>query len=236
MIFAAGLGTRLKPLTDSKPKALVEIDGKPLLEHVITKLTAAGFDEIIVNVHHFAGQIIDFIRQKNNFGVRLEISDERQMLLDTGGGIQKAAWFFDDEPFLVHNVDILSDIDLQSLYKNHLETGAEATLAVSSRTTLRYLFFDPAMRMRGWINEATGEVKPAGTVINPDWQKLAFSGIHVISPSLLAKMNAGKFSIIDFYLSCVNDSYLAGFHQENARIIDVGKLQSIKEAEEFMRN
>lgn len=235
MIFAAGLGTRLKPLTDSKPKALVEIDGKPLLEHVITKLTAAGFDEIIINIHHFAGQIIDFIRQKNNFGVRLEISDERQMLLDTGGGIQKAAWFFDDDkPFLVHNVDILSDIDLQSLYKNHLETGAEATLAVSNRTTSRYLFFDPAMRMRGWINEATGEVKPTGTAINPNWRKLAFSGIHVISPSLLQKMTTGKYSIIDFYLSCVNDSYLAGFHQENARIIDVGKLQSIKEAEEFM--
>ncbi|MDR1699547.1 MAG: NTP transferase domain-containing protein, partial [Prevotellaceae bacterium] len=184
MIFAAGLGTRLKPLTDNKPKALVEIAGKPLLEHVINKLTAAGFNEIIINVHHFADQIIDFVKQKNNFGVRLEISDERQMLLDTGGGVQKAAWFFDDgKPFLLHNVDILSDINLQTLYANHLETGAEATLAVNSRVTSRYLFFDRTMRMRGWTNETTGEIKPPGTEIDKTWEKLAFSGIHVISHS-----------------------------------------------------
>ena len=242
MIFAAGLGTRLKPLTDNTPKALVKIGGKPLLEHVIRNLISAGFNEIIVNVHHFAEQIIDFIQENNSFGIRIEISDESEMLLDTGGGIQKAAWFFDDgKPFLVHNVDILSNIDLDILYKNHLETGAEATLAVNSRATSRYLFFDEKMKMRAWINEISGEIKPSNIEINPDWQKLAFAGIHVISPTLLQKMSAGiefqrkpKFSIIDFYLLVVEKTYISGFCHNDMKMIDVGKLHSIEEAERFL--
>ena len=132
MIFAAGLGTRLKPLTDTLPKALIPIAGKPLLEHVILKLKAAGFDEIIVNIHHFPDQIIDFLKANDNFGIRIEVSDERNQLLDTGGGIKKVASFFDDgKPFLVHNVDILSNIDLQKLYSQHLQTNSLATLVVS---------------------------------------------------------------------------------------------------------
>ncbi len=150
MIFAAGLGTRLKPLTDNLPKALVPINGKPLLEHVMLKLIASGFDEIIVNVHHFSQQIIDFLAAKNNFGIRIEISDESNLLLETGGGIKKAACFFDDNaPFLVHNVDILSDIDLHQFYNQSLLNNSLATLLVSNRTSSRYLLFDTHNNLRG---------------------------------------------------------------------------------------
>src|SRR5664280_1226211 len=161
MIFAAGLGTRLKPVTDNLPKALVPIAGKPLLEHVILKLKSAGFDEIIVNIHHFPDQIIDFLKANNNFSIRIEVSDERNLLLDTGGGIRRAAWFFDDEkPFLVHNVDILSNVDLKELYQQHLRSNSLATLVVSKRDTFRYLLFNDDNRLCGWINEKTGETKP----------------------------------------------------------------------------
>ncbi len=143
MIFAAGLGTRLKPITDSIPKALVPINGKPLLQFVIEKLKMSGFDEIIVNVHHFPDQIIDFLNTNYNFGIHIEVSDERDLLLDTGGGIRKAQWFFDDgKPFLVHNVDILSNVDLKALYHQHLRTNCLATLVVSQRNTFRYLLFN----------------------------------------------------------------------------------------------
>ncbi|MDD3541727.1 MAG: sugar phosphate nucleotidyltransferase, partial [Petrimonas sp.] len=160
MIFAAGLGTRLKPLTDTMPKALVPVAGKPLLWHTIQKLKAAGFDEIIINVHHFAGQIRQYIQDNNRFGIRIEFSDETQALLDTGGGIKKASWFFDDEkPFLIHNVDILSDIDLQNLYHFHTNSNSVATLVVSERKTSRYLLFDKNNHLAGWINEKSGETK-----------------------------------------------------------------------------
>ena len=153
MIFAAGLGTRLKPLTDDRPKAMVEVNGKPLIQHIIEKLTANGFDEIIVNVHHFAEQIIDFLHENNNFGIRIEISDERGMLLETGGGIKKAAHFFDDgKPFLVHNVDIFSNADLRELYNHHIESSSAATLLVSDRKSSRNLLFNDDMRLCGWQN------------------------------------------------------------------------------------
>src|ERR1035437_4159057 len=180
MIFAAGLGTRLKPVTDNLPKALVPIAGKPLLEHIIEKLIISGFDEIIVNVHHFPDQIIDFLKANNNFSIRIEVSDERNLLLDTGGGIRKAAWFFDDEkPFLVHNVDIFSNVDLKVLYHQHLRTNSLATLVVSKRDTFRYLLFDDNLRFSGWINEKTGETKPAGFTKAELYHKLAFSGIQI---------------------------------------------------------
>ena len=140
MVFAAGLGTRLKPLTDTMPKALVPVGGRTLLEHVVTRLAGQGFDEMIINVHHHAEQIIDYLKEKKNFGIRIEISDEREMLLDTGGGIRKAAHFFNDgEPFLVHNVDILSDANLKELYEIHKAQGNDATLLVKERETSRYL-------------------------------------------------------------------------------------------------
>ena len=165
MIFAAGLGTRLKPLTDHTPKALVPVNGRPMLEHVILKLKAAGCTEAVVNVHHFGQQIIDFLHAIQNFGITIHISDERNEFLDTGGVIKKASSFFSGTaPFLVHNVDILSDVDLKALYDFHLQSGNDATLLVSPRETSRYLLFDTNIRLCGWLNKLTGQTKPAGFI------------------------------------------------------------------------
>lgn len=239
MIFAAGLGTRLKPLTDNMPKAMVPIAGKPLLEHIILKLIDARFDEIIINVYHFADQIIDFLKQKNNFGIRIEISDERDMLLETGGGIKKAAAFFNDGmPFLVHNVDILSDVDLDMFYLNHVSQNALASLLVSERETSRYLLFDIDQQLQGWINEKTGETKSPHTNFNPAlYNKYAFAGVHVLSPAIFELMNDwnGKFSIIDFYLSIADKANIQGYCPNKLSLIDVGKLDSLVEAEEFLK-
>jgi NDP-sugar pyrophosphorylase family protein len=237
MIFAAGLGTRLKPLTDSLPKALVPIAGKSLLEHVILKLKSAGFNEIIVNVHHFPDQIIEFLKSNDNFGIRIEVSDERDMLLDTGGGIRKAAWFFDDgKPFLVHNVDILSNVDLEALYNQHLRTNSLATLVVSQRNTFRYLLFDDNLRLNGWINEKTGETKPANLKKIELYNKLAFSGIQILSPKIfdLMKELEPKFPIMDFYLSNAATQTISGFVPQNYNMLDVGKLNVLDEAERFV--
>ena len=237
MIFAAGLGTRLKPLTDSIPKALVPIAGKPLLEHVILKLKTAGFDEIIVNVHHFPDQIIDFLKANNNFGIRIEVSDERDQLLDTGGGIRKAKQFFDDgQPFLVHNVDILSDIDLKELFQQHLAADSLATLVVSRRDTFRYLLFDDDQRLCGWINEKTGETKPIRFDDISGFNKLAFAGIHVFSPRVFELMDDldAKFPIMDFYLSNAQTQVIKGFIPTDFHMLDVGKLNVLDEAERFV--
>ncbi len=234
MIFAAGLGTRLKPLTDTMPKALVPVAGKPLLWHTIQKLKAAGFDEIIINVHHFAGQIRQYIQDNNRFGIRIEFSDETHALLDTGGGIKKASWFFDDEkPFLIHNVDILSDIDLQNLYHFHTSSNSVATLVVSERKTSRYLLFDKNNHLAGWINEKSGETKSPFSDFNADhYKKLAFSGIHILHPSILSYMQdfPDKFSIIDFYLFACNILPITGYTPASLKIIDVGKIDSLKKA------
>ena len=237
MIFAAGLGTRLKPLTDTMPKALVPIGGKPLLQHAIEKLKAAGFDEIIVNVHHFAGQIIDFVEANHHFGIRIEFSDEREKLLDTGGAIKKASWFFDDgQPFLIHNVDILSNIDLRELVAHHQESGSSAALACSKRQTSRYLLFDDHDLLKGWINEITGVVKSPIPDFNPSgYQKLAFSGIHVLSPSLFLSMKEmpDKFSIIDLYLKLCHKISITSYAPGGLQTIDAGKPDSLGEAELF---
>lgn len=162
MIFAAGLGTRLRPLTDRMPKALVPVAGKPMLERVILKLKEAGFTDLTVNIHHFGEQIVDFLEARHHFGVDIHISDERDLLLDTGGGIRKARpWLDGDEPFLVHNADIWSDVDLQALYRRHVQSQAEATLLVSRRQTSRYLLLDDDNCLQGWVNKQTHEVKPA---------------------------------------------------------------------------
>ena len=239
MIFAAGLGTRLKPITDSIPKALVPICGKPLLQLVIERLVKYGFNEIIVNVHHFPDQIIDFLKENNDFGIRIEVSDERDLLLDTGGGVRKAAWFFDDnEPFLIHNVDILSNADLGELYRRHLATNSLATLVVSERDTFRYLLFDQNLRLNGWINEKTGETKPAGLQRTAEQRKLAFSGIQVMSPAVFDFM-AGyepKFPIMDFYLTHAASEIISGFVPADYKMLDVGKLNVIDEAEMFVKS
>jgi NDP-sugar pyrophosphorylase family protein len=238
MIFAAGLGTRLKPLTDHMPKALVPVAGKPMLEHVIGKLKAAGFNEIVINVHHFANQIIDFLKEKNNFGIQIWISDETEELLDTGGGIKKAAHFF-DEPFLVHNADILSNVDLRTLYEHHLTSGNDATLLVSPRKTVRYLLFNDGNRLCGWVNKDTLQTKPEGFVYQPEVQKeYAFGGIHIISPTLFNYMGdewTGKFSIMDFYLKTCGIAKLGGYAKEDLQLIDIGKPDTLAKAEDFIR-
>ena len=237
LIFAAGLGTRLKPITDNLPKALVQIAGKPLLEHVILKLKASGFNEIIINIHHFPDQIIDFLKENNNFGIRIEVSDERDELLDTGGGIRKAAWFFDDgKPFLVHNVDILSNIDLSAFYNQHLRSNSMATLVVSQRDTFRYLLFDDNLRLKGWINEKTAEVKPTNLTKPELFTKLAFSGIQVLSPMVFELMEKlePKFPIMDFYLNNAATQTINGFVPADFKMLDVGKLNVLDEAERFI--
>lgn len=239
MIFAAGLGTRLKPLTDHMPKALVPVAGKPMLEHVICKLKDYGFTEIVVNIHHFGQQIIDFLQANQNFGITIHISDERNELLDTGGGIKKAATFFEgNEPFLIHNVDILSNTNLKDLYDFHLHSGNDATLLASKRKTTRYLLFDENNRLSGWINKDTLQTKPAGFQYDPQrYHEYAFSGIHVASPSLFNYMNhqwQGKFPIMDFYLNTCQEAQLGGYLKEELKLIDIGKPETLEQAALFL--
>ncbi|MBP1665035.1 MAG: Nucleotidyl transferase [Bacteroidetes bacterium] len=239
MIFAAGLGTRLRPFTDNMPKALVPVNGKPLLEHTILKLKNAGFDEIIVNVHHFPDMIIGFLKTKNNFGIRIEISDEREMLLDTGGAIKKAAHFFDDgQPFLVHNVDILSNLDLKEVYCLQAENPDRlSTLVVSHRDTYRYLLFDEQNYLRGWINEKTGETKPCTFPGMKIYNKLAYAGIQVISPAVFQLMmqQEDKFPIMDFYLQHCRTEKIASFIPENLKMMDMGKTDLLTEGDLFAK-
>ena len=275
MIFAAGLGTRLKPLTDTMPKALVPICGQPLLYHVITKLVKAGYDQIVVNVHHFPDQIIDYLKA-HDFGVRIDISDERDFLRETGGGIRYAKNLLLDYgdgglfqnrryatppkgplplmmprvaqvleetsipcevnmPFLVHNVDIVSNLDLRWFREQH-RPGSMATLVVSERKTQRYFLFDEDNRLRGWTNLATGEVRSPYRDIDPEkCCKLAFSGIHLISPEIFdafERLQMGeRFSIVDFYLKACAEYPIYGVVPPDFTMVDVGKKETLSEAE-----
>lgn len=229
MIFAAGLGTRLRPLTDSMPKALVCVGGQPLLWHVIMKLKKTGFQRIVVNVHHFAQQIIDYLDENNHFGLDIRISDERENLLDTGGGIKKALpLFHNDSAVLIHNVDILSNVDLAALYDQ--ATHADAALLVSWRNTKRYLQFDSQMRLTGWKNIETGQLKGS------EGKPLAFAGIHVLSPSTFPLFSdmPQRFGIIDFYLKHCDTCLFRGCTQEGLQLIDVGKLDTLSQAEKAL--
>lgn len=238
MIFAAGLGTRLRPLTNDRPKALVEVGGKTMLERVIIKLAKAGFDDITINIHHFGEKIIEFLELNENFGLNIHISDERDMLLDTGGGILKARPFLDgDEPFLVHNADILTDIDLNAMYQRHVESGAMATVLVKDRITSRYFVFDDDYRLQGWINKSTGETRPAAFVHREGLNELAFGGIHVISPSIFEPLEEysqgqAKFSITPFYVDECHTHLIKGYLQDSPYTwLDVGKPETLKDAE-----
>jgi NDP-sugar pyrophosphorylase family protein len=238
MIFAAGLGTRLKPLTDTMPKALVPVAGKPLLEHTLEKLKGSGIRDVVINVHHFADMIEEWVSQ-HPMGMNIWFSDERQELLETGGGIKHAAHLLKDatEGFLIHNVDILSNADLRAL---HLYArGKAASLLVSERTTTRYLLFDDDMRLVGWTNIQTGEVKSPYPGLDPQkYHKFAFAGIHVMNPSLFRHFSEwpDKFSIIDFYLSICNQHPIYGYLQPDLRLMDVGKMETIAEAEAFYKD
>ena len=212
MIFAAGLGTRLRPITNDRPKALAEIHGTPLLEIIICRLINYGFNDIIVNVHHFADKVIDFLNSKNNFGIDLQISNEKGDLLDTGGGLKKAAWFFDDnEPFLVHNVDTLTDIDLADYYKYHLRSNALATLLVRHRPGSRFFLFNEDKRLCGWENVLTNE-KVVAVDSNSALEQLAFSCLHIIHPDIFKLIDqTGCFSIIDVYLRLAKSNKIMGY-------------------------
>ena len=236
-IFAAGLGTRLKPLTDTMPKALVPVGGKPLLAHVIEKLKAAGCKKIVINIHHFGDMIIDYVKSQNNFGVEILFSDERQMLLETGGAIKHAVDLLGDEPFLIHNVDILSNVDLKNLIASHNESGSAATLLVSKRNSTRALLFNAEGNLTAWTNKTTGEVKsPYSDIDITKLNEFAFSGIHIFSPRLFKYFGAypEKFSIIDFYLNTCKEENIKAYTQEGLQLLDVGKLDSLERAEGFV--
>lgn len=239
MIFAAGLGTRLKPLTDTMPKALVRVGGSPLLFHVLMKLKSAGFERIVVNVHHFANQIVSYLQENDNFGLDIRISDETEMLLETGGGIRKALPLFDAEsPILIHNVDILSNVDLCALYDYAETSRADALLLVSWRKTKRYLLFDDESILDGWTNIETGEVKSPYKGLDPSsLRQLAFSGIHVLSPSVfpLFEEMPERFGIIDFYLKYCHQCAFLGREKKDLCLMDVGKLDTLDQAEAFLK-
>ena len=235
MILAAGLGTRLRPLTNNRPKALVELGGRTLLEITLARLREFGVTEVIVNVHHFADAVVDLLRSKQNFGMRIEVSRE-DSLLDTGGGLKKAAWFFRenaqrDEPFILHNVDVISTIDLRQLLKFHSANQALATLAVQDRETSRYLLFDEQMRLCGRRAGKDGE--PEMTKSGGQTLALAFSGIHVISPRFLNMMTEeGAFSIISSYLRlAARGEKILAFRADEYQWRDLGRLENVAQAE-----
>jgi len=228
MIFAAGLGTRLQPITDARPKALIEIQGKALLQIVIERLKKFGFDEIILNVHHFAELVENFIIKNRSFDIHIEVSDERDLLLDTGGGLKKVAWFFDDgKPFLVHNVDILTNLDLTALYQFHLSQKPLATLACAERNGNRFFLFDKQNELCGWKNFATNETRMSKPEIT-DSIPLAFSGIHVIDPKIFSLIHQqGKFSMVDVYLELARQHKIVAFKHDGNHWIDVGKKENL---------
>lgn len=231
MIFAAGLGSRLLNETADKPKALVEIANKTLLQRAIEKLAAFGTDEIVVNTHHFSEQVKNYISEKD-FGVPVTISDESEKLLDTGGGLKKAELLLSGtEPILIYNVDILSDINLTELINEHLKSEALATVVVRKRDTQRYLKFNAEKRLVGWINKKTGETKIAVSEYFDNAVEMAFSGIHVVNPSIFNYMPAkDKFSIIDLYLSLANNHLIKGYFDESEFWMDVGKPDQLEAA------
>lgn len=234
MIFAAGLGTRLRPLTNDRPKALVEVGGMPLLEIAIRRLKYYGCTEIVINVHHFAEKIITFLKEKKDFGIIIHISDERDLLLETGGGLKKAASFFsDNQPFLVCNADILTDLDLRKMYDAHCESKAIATVAVRNRETSRYLIFNQNQELIGWRNMKMEEVKWSKKTREDLTQNLAFSGIHVISSAFFDYFPKREkvFSIIPIYLKAAKKSRILAYPHDDTIWLDVGKLPALKEAE-----
>ncbi|HMQ85909.1 MAG TPA: nucleotidyltransferase family protein [Saprospiraceae bacterium] len=233
MIFAAGLGTRLRPLTNDRPKALVEVGGRPLLEWAIRLLKKHGFDDLIINVHHFSQQIVDFIDRKAAFGISIQISDESDLLLDTGGGLKKARSFFDEAPFLVYNADVLTNMDLTAFYQQHLQSGALATLAVRNRPSSRMLLFDEGNSLVGWKNNSTGEQVRCRDA--EATKEMAFSGIHAISPLLLEHFpEEAVFSIIPLYLRLGAEFPIKAYAHDADSWVDVGKASGLERAAELI--
>lgn len=229
MIFAAGLGTRLKPFTDHHPKALAEVSGKTLLEHAIRYLQRFGIEDVVVNVHHFAAQIEAVIEENSGFGSWVTVSDEREAVLETGGGLQKATWYFQGETdFVVMNVDVLTNLDLGKMIEAHEQSEALATLAVMERNSSRQLLFDEHMILCGWTNNKTGEQKISREVRS--LKPFAFSGIQVLSTEILDMPFQGKFSVIDVYLHFAKTKVIKGYDHTGNIFMDVGKPESLEKA------
>ena len=242
MILAAGLGTRLKPLTDTMPKALVPVSGRPLLDINIRRLMEQGYDRFVVNIHHFAQQIIDFVKEQD-YAPLVHFSDETDQLLETGGGLKKAQGLFrDDQPILIHNVDILDNVNYDWFARQH-QPDEDAVLLVSQRKTKRYLLFDNAMHLMGWKNIETGEIKSPYEYVRrtglsqhgEELNMFAFSGIHSFSPRLFPLMDRfpERFPIIDFYLSVCHRAPIVGLVKPDLQLMDVGKLETLHEADAF---
>jgi len=238
MIFAAGLGTRLLPFTAGKPKALVNVAGKTLLECAIDYLKNYGITEIVVNVHHFGDQIIAFLRDNGNFGLNIHVSDERDFLLDTGGGLKKAEPFFPgNEPVVLYNVDIFSTVDLRELVSFHLKERALATLVVRERETSRYLLFDSDRQLSGWKDIRSGARKICRPDLIDEAESYAFSGIHVVSPGIFRLITeTGRFSIIDLYLRLARNHIIKAYIDESKYWFDLGKADQLPDAEKIIGN
>ena len=240
LILAAGLGTRLGEYTSDRPKALVQVAGRTMLEHQLRHLQAAGFDRFVINIHHFAASVREFLEAHGNFGLDIRLSDETDLLLDTGGGIRKAMRLFDNDlPVLVHNVDIFSSVDLKALYRSHIESGADSTLLVAQRSTSRYLYFDAEGMLRGWSNEKTGQVRSP----YPDFDKAAFTpcafqGIHVVSRTLLPLLDEvpePRFSITDFYVDNAARLRLRSVLSDAKDWVDAGKPEALERASQIIK-
>jgi N-acetyl-alpha-D-muramate 1-phosphate uridylyltransferase len=234
MILAAGLGTRFKPWTDKHPKALAVINGKSLLQRNIEYLQSAGIYEVVVNVHHFASQIEQAIADNNGWGSEIMVSDERDEVLETGGGLMKASRWLDDDAFVLMNVDILTGLDLLQMIANHRKLMPLATLATTDRKTSRYFVFDYLDNLCGWMNMATGEEKIVRETV--ERRLKAFSGIHVIDPRLFSLVKfQGKFSMVDVYLNLASQEIIKSFDHSGSAFIDVGKPEAITEAEKLFK-
>ncbi|TDL99723.1 MAG: nucleotidyltransferase [Flavobacteriaceae bacterium] len=234
MIFAAGFGTRLKPFTLSHPKALCPVNNIPLLERNILYLQSFGIKDFVINVHYFADQIRDFLKQKDYFGCNIEISDETDAILETGGGLLKARPFLENETFVLMNVDILTDLNLDLMLKQHQEKKALVTLAASDRSSSRKLLFDDLGRLCGWRNTSDQDQKIVRE--SDEYNPLAFSGVHIIEPELFSLFRQeGKFSIIETYLDLAPEQKIFSFDHTGGILVDVGKPESVIEAEKWFK-
>ena len=227
MIFAAGKGTRLGKITETTPKALVDVSGKTILHRAVEKCTSSGFDDIIINVHHFADMIEDEIRCLNRMGYKITVSDERSALLENGGGLYKAKWFFKNEPFLLYNADIVSSFDLNALYKNHKEKGGLATLATRHRPGKRFILVDVEGRLRGWRNIETGD--EILTTSSHEWlDEIGFSSMHIVEPEIFNYMHEGVYSMIDLYLKLADKHKIFTLKDDEGYWVDIGTPESLE--------
>jgi NDP-sugar pyrophosphorylase family protein len=235
MILAAGIGTRMGKITEDIPKALVDINGKSLLQHAVEKCTSSGFNDIIVNVHHFADMVEEEVKKLNNIGFRITVSDERAMLLETGGGLYKARQFFDSDPFLLYNVDIITDLDISSLYDFHLKNNGLATLAVRNREGKRYLLVNPEGLLRGWCNKATGEriiTGPENEVV----YEIAFSGIHIINPEIFRYMTDGVYTMTALYLQLASSHKIFTCRYDGGYWANVGTPEILDDVRNLLKS